>query len=87
MGEYAGITQLLKYHLNWLIYTHCTTHRLNLVVNDLIKTSILETDVMSLINYLYNFLNIAKVQIEYEKNYKEVNTKSQVKIITQQIEI
>ena len=86
-GEYAGVAQLLKSHFNWLIYTHCTAHRLNLVVNDLIKTSILATDVMSLINSLYNFLNIAKVQIEYEKNYKEANPKSQVKNITQQIEI
>ena len=78
-GEYAGVAQLLKSHFKWLIYTHCTAHRLNLVVNDLIKTSILATDVMSLINSLYNFLNIAKVQIEYEKCYKEANPKSQGK--------
>ena len=35
-GEFAGVAALLRSeHFHWLIYIHCTAHRLNLMVNDL----------------------------------------------------
>ena len=82
-----GVAQLLKSYFEWLLYIHCTAHRLNLVVNTLINTSVVATDVMSFINSLYTFLNLGKVRIQYENIFKETNPKGQVKHITQQIEI
>ena len=55
-GEIAGVAKLLKSHFEWLLYIHCTAHRLNLAVNTLINTSVVATDVMSFINSLYTFL-------------------------------
>ena len=87
-GEFSGVAQRLRStYFAWLLYIHCTAHRLNLVVNDLIKSSIVATDVMSFINSLYVLLNLAKVRSVYEQLFKEMNPKAQIKHITQQIEI
>ena len=54
-GKYAGVAELLRSeNFQWLAYIHCTAHRLNLVVNDIIKGSPLALDVMAMVNSLYN---------------------------------
>lgn len=53
-GEIAGGAELLRSeYFHWLIYIHCTAHRVNLLVNDLIKESNVALDIMSTINSLY----------------------------------
>ena len=54
-GELVGVAQLLKSHFEWLMYIHCTAHHLNLVVNTLINTSVVGSNVMSFINLFYIF--------------------------------
>ena len=86
-GEFAGVAQWLKSsNFEWLLYIHCTDHRLSLV-NTLINTSVVETDVMSFVNSSYTLLNLPKFRAEYENIFKEANPKTQIKYITQQIEI
>lgn len=87
-GEFGGVAELLRSeHFHWLIYIHCTAHRINLLVNDLIKDSNLAVDVMKTINSLYSFLNIPKVRMVYEAMHQELFPKSQIKHLVQQIEI
>ena len=62
-GEFSGVAELLRSeNFHWLVYIHCTAHRLNLLVNDLIKDSNLALDIMSTIKSLYTFLNYPKVR-------------------------
>ena len=87
-GEFGGVAKLLRSeHFHWLIYIHCTAHRINLLVNDLINDSSLATDVMKTINSLYSFLNIPKVRMVYEAMHKELFPKSQIKHLVPQIDI
>ena len=87
-GKYAGVAELLRSeHFQWLVYIHCTAHRLNLVVNDIIKGSPLALDVMTMVNSLYSFFNIPKVRSLYETVYQELYPRSQIKYLHQQIEI
>ena len=87
-GEFGGVAELLRSeHFKWLIYIHSTAHRINLLVNDLIKDSNLAVDVINTINSLYSFLNIPKVRMVYEKIHQELFPKSQIKHLVQQIEI
>ena len=87
-GEFGGVAELLRSeHFKWLIYIHCTAHRINLLVNNLIKDSNLAVDVINTINSLYSFLNIPKVRMVYEKIHQELFPKSQIKHLVQQIEI
>lgn len=87
-GEFGGVAELLRSeHFYWLIYIHCTAHRINLLVNDLIKDSNLAVDVMKTINSLYSFLNIPKVRMVYKAVHQELFPKSQIKHLVQQIEI
>ena len=66
-GQNAGVAELLRSeHFQWLIYIHCTAHRLNLVVNDIIKGSPLALDVITMINSLHSFFNIPKVRSLYQ---------------------
>ena len=49
-GKFAGVAEFLRSeHFQWLIYIHCTAHRLNLVVNDIIKGSLLAQDITTII--------------------------------------
>ena len=49
-GKFARVAEILRSeHLQWLIYIHCTARRLILVVNDIIKESVLAHDIMTLI--------------------------------------
>ena len=49
-GEYAGVDEILRsQHFLWILYIHCTAHRLNLIVNDLVKDSLLAVDVLATI--------------------------------------
>ena len=87
-GQYAGVAELLRSeHFQWLIYIHCTAHRLNLVVNDIIKGSPLALDVITMINSLHSFFNIPKVRSLYQTVYQELYPRSQIKYLHQQIEI
>ncbi|XP_028394504.1 uncharacterized protein LOC114518700 [Dendronephthya gigantea] len=87
-GPYAGVAELLRSeHFEWLNYIHCTAHRLNLVVNDIIKGSPLALDIVSMMNSLHPFFNIPKVRSVYEAVYKELNPGRQLKYLHQQIEI
>ena len=87
-GEYAGVAELLRSeHFPWLINIHCTAHRLNLVVNDIIKGSPLALDIITMINSLYSFFNIPKVRSLYQTVYQELYPRRQIKYLHQQIEI
>ncbi|CAB4016140.1 zinc finger MYM-type 1-like [Paramuricea clavata] len=87
-GEYAGVAELLRSgHFPWLIYIHCTAHRLNLVVNDIIKGSPLALDIMTMINSLYSFFNIPKIRSLYQTVYQELYPRSQIRYLHQQIEM
>ena len=87
-GAHAGVAELLRSeHFQWLIYIHCTAHRLNLVVNDIIKGSPLALDIMTMMNSLYSFFNIPKVRSVYQTIYQELYPGRQIKYLHQQIEI
>ena len=87
-GEIAGVAELLRSeYFHWLIYIHCTAHRVNLLVNDLIKESNVALDIMSTINSLYSFLNHPKVREVYHSVYSELYPQSQTKHLAQQIDI
>ena len=87
-GKYAGVAELLcSEHFQWRVYIHCTAHRLNLVVNDIIKGSPLALDIITIINSLYSFFNIPKVRSLYQNVYQDLYLKSQIKYLHQQIEI
>ena len=87
-GEFSGVAELLRSeNFHWLVYIHCTAHRLNLLVNDLIKDSNLALDIMSTIKSLYTFLNHPKVREVYDTVYSELYPQSQIKHLTQQIDI
>ncbi len=87
-GEFAGVAELLRSEqFNWLIYVHCTAHRLNLLVNDLIKGSNLALDMMSTVNSLYTFFNHPKVREVYDTVHSELYHQSQIKHLAQQIDI
>ena len=87
-GEYAGIGEILRsQHFPWLLYIHCTAHRLNLIVNDLVKDSMLAVDVLTTISHLYSFLNIGKIRPLYNKIFQEMYPKMQTRYLTQQFEV
>ncbi len=87
-GQNAGVAELLRSeHFQWLIYIHCTAHRLNLVVNDIIKGSPLALDVITMINSLHSFFNIPKVRSLYQTVYQELYPRSLIKYLHQQLEI
>ncbi|CAB4066139.1 unnamed protein product [Lepeophtheirus salmonis] len=53
VGQFTGVTELLRSeYFHWLMYIHCTAHRINLLVNDKIKESKFANDIMSTINSL-----------------------------------
>ena len=68
-GEFSGVAQRLTRTYSWLLYVHCTAHRLNLVVNDLIKSSTTSTDVMSTVKSLHTLMNHLKVRAVYAKEF------------------
>ena len=79
-GEYAGVGEILRsQYFLWILYIHCTAHRLNLIVNDLVKDSLLAVDVLATITRLYSFLNIGKVRPVYQKIFQEMFPKTQTK--------
>ena len=87
-GQFGGVAELLRSeHFPWLIYVHCTAHRLNLMVNDLMKDSPLSTDVIQTVNSLNSFLNVPKVRQVYEDEHRDMFPRQEVKHLTQQIEI
>ena len=87
-GEYAGVGEILRSrHFPWLLYIHCTAHRLNLIVNDLVKDSTLAVDVLTTISRLYSFLNIGKIRPLYNKIFQEMYPKTQTRYLTQQFEV
>ena len=86
-GEFSGVAQRLTRTYSWLLYVHCTAHRLNLVVNDLIKSSTTSTDVMSTVKSLHTLMNHLKVRAVYAKEFAILYPKKQVKHLPQQIEI
>ena len=80
-GEYAGVGEILRsQHFPWLLYT---AHRLNWIVNDLVKDSMLAFDVLTTITRLYSFLNIAKIRPLYDKIFQEMYPR----YLTQQFEV
>ena len=87
-GEYAGVGEILRsQYFPWILYIHCTAHRLNLIVNDLVKDSSLAVDILATITSLYSFLNIGKVRPVYQKIFQEMFPKTQTKYLTQQFEV
>ena len=87
-GQFGGVAELLRSeHFPWLIYVHCTAHRLNLMVNDLMKDSPLSTDVIQTVNSLNSFLNVPKVRQVYEDEHRDMFPRQEVKHLMQQIEI
>ena len=49
-GKFARVAEILRSeHFQWLIYFHCTARCLILVVNDIIKESVLAYDIMTMI--------------------------------------
>ena len=87
-GQFAGVAELLRSQsFPWLIYIHCTAHRLNLMVNDLIRDSSLLSDVIQTVNSLNTFINIPKVCEVYKQEHSEMFPRKEVKYLTQQIEI
>ena len=87
-GQFGGVAELLRSEsFPWLIYIHCTAHRLNLMVNDLIRESSLSSDVIQTVNSLNTFLNIPKVREVYKQEHTEMFPRKEVKYLTQQIEI
>ena len=87
-GEFSGVAECLRSEFfPWLVYIHCTAHRLNLMVNDLIKNSSQAIDLIQMINSLNTFLNIPKVRQVYENLHREMFPKQEVKYLAQQIDI
>ena len=87
-GRLAGVAELLRSrNFNWLVYIHCTAHRLNLVVGDMLKASLLSTDVMTTVNSCHTLLNKPKIRQKYESLHKETYPSKQVKHIPQQIDV
>ena len=71
-GEFSGVAELLRSdYFHWLIYIHCTAHRISLLVNDLIKGSNLALDIFSKNNSLHALLNHEKVREVYHTAYSE----------------
>ena len=69
-GEFPGVAELLHSdYFYWLIYIHCTAHRINLLVNDLIKRSKLAFDIFSKNNSLHTLLNRGKVRESISLSY------------------
>ena len=87
-GRLAGVLELLRSrYFNWLVYIHCADHRLNLVVGDMLKASLLSTDVMTTVNSCHTLLNKTKIRQKYESLHKETYPSKQVKHIPQQIDV
>ena len=82
-----GLSAILKSHYRWMIYVHCAAHRVNLMVNSLIKASRISIDVISTVNKLYTHTNKPKVRLIWENTYKELYPNLQVKYVPQQINI
>jgi hypothetical protein len=54
-GEYTGVGEIFRsQHFPWILYIHCTAHRLNLIVNNLVKDSLLAVDVLTTIIRYYS---------------------------------
>ena len=86
--QLAGVSELLRSrYFNWLVYIHCTAHRLNLVVGDMLKASLLSTDVMTTVNSCHTLLNKPKIRQKYELLHKETYPSKQVKYIPQKIDV
>jgi hypothetical protein len=87
-GRLAGVAELLRSsYFKWLVYIHCTAHRLNLVVGDMLKASLSSTDVMTTVKSCHALLNKPKVRQKYESLHREMYPSKQVKHITQQIDV
>ena len=72
-NKWQNVAELLRSQsFPWLIYIHCTAHRLNLMVNDLIRDSSLSSDVIQTVNSLNTFLNIPKVREVYKQEHSEI---------------
>ena len=64
--EFSGFAELLRSdYFHWLLYIHCTAHRINLSVSDLIKGSNLALDIFSTNSPLHTLLNYGKVREVY----------------------
>ena len=87
-GRLAGVAELLRSrYCKWLVYIHCTAHRLNLVVGDMLKASLSSTDVMTTVKSCHTLLNKPKIRQDYESLHREMYPSKQVKHITQQIDV
>jgi hypothetical protein len=87
-GRLAGVAELLRSrYFKWLVYIHCTAHRLNLVVGDMLKASLSSTDVMTTVKSCHTLLNKPKIRQKYESLHREMYPSKQVKHITQQIDV
>ena len=64
--EFSGFAELLRSdYFHWLLCIHCTAHRINLSVSDLIKGSNLALDIFSTNDLLHTLLNHGKVRVMY----------------------
>lgn len=87
-GWLAGVAELLRSrYFKWLVYIHCTAHRLNLVVGDMLKASLSSMDVMTTIKSCHILLNKPKIRQKYESFHREMYPGKQVKHIVQQIDV
>ncbi|CAB4005602.1 Hypothetical predicted protein [Paramuricea clavata] len=64
-GEWTGVQALLKQIFPWLIYVHCVTHRLNLVVVASLKGTC--KTILTLVDKLHSLFSSAKTNYVFMK--------------------
>ena len=71
-GCNEGVYSKLKRSFPWLIYIHCTAHRLNLIVLTYLKSISVAKGLFDVYQSLHNVFNVAKNREIFEETQKEV---------------
>lgn len=66
-GEKSGVSTRIRQLFPSVIYVHCFSHRLNLVIGESCKVKQI-TQCLGTIKSVYNFLNCPKKQVEFFKS-------------------
>ena len=80
-GEKSGVSARVRQQFPLVMYVHCFSHRLNLVIGESCKVRQI-SQCLSTIKSVYNFLNCPKKKSEFNKSIektKTVTSKSKLK--------
>lgn len=75
-GEKSGVSARIRQQFPLVIYVHCFSHRLNLVIGKSCKVHQITLQCLGNIKSIYNFLNCPKKKVEFAQSIEKTTKES-----------